>query len=112
MPVQSSSRGRYFGADIVRVGEPLVAASDKYDEEGGDSFLSDGWATEFISIDNGSDYDDVEANIPEDSGLKDLDSDLSDVQIDDLDALIKPVSIMKKADSTPDIVSPDNVLFY
>lgn len=99
--MQSNSRGRYFGSKILKIGEPLVVASYKCDSESdADPFCCGGHFAEFISIDVGSDNDGVETSIPKDSDTKEVESSLSDMLLDELDVLIKPVRIMNKANNS------------
>lgn len=61
-----------------------------------DPFSHDGRFADFISIGVDSDGDSMETIVLKDSNAKECDSDLSDMQSDELDVLIKPIRIMNK----------------
>ena len=97
--IQNNSRVRYFGSKIIKLGESLAVNSDKCAmEKVTDPFCYDGCFADFISIDADSDDNDgVQTNVAEDYNTKESESDLSDMHPDELDAVIKPVRIMNKA---------------
>nr|XP_029116510.1 LOW QUALITY PROTEIN: uncharacterized protein LOC105060998 [Elaeis guineensis] len=95
--VQSNSRGRYFGSTISVIGESLIAPVNKLDGgEGEDLFCSDGRFADYISLDVGKESGTVKLNLPIHLHPAESDSDHFDMQPDDLDALIKPIRIMKR----------------
>ncbi|KAJ0984390.1 hypothetical protein J5N97_002746 [Dioscorea zingiberensis] len=95
-----SNKRRYFGSSITEAGKPLNVVSYKNDTEEGDMFCCDGRFTDFISLDVKSDEDGTEATVPMDSHSTPCDSELSDQQPDDIDALIKPVGLMHTTNLT------------
>nr|XP_011459807.1 PREDICTED: uncharacterized protein LOC101310670 [Fragaria vesca subsp. vesca] len=85
--------GRYFIAKDVRVSEPITASAKHREQNGDDIFGND-----FISI-NVSDEEAGESNNPPEQTTF-YDSDPSDLDLDDLDELIKPIRLLEKMKKT------------
>ncbi|XP_008811215.4 uncharacterized protein LOC103722434 isoform X2 [Phoenix dactylifera] len=95
--VQSNSRGRYFGSSISEIGESLIVSVNELDGvEGEDLLCSDGQFADYIGLDVGKESGAVKVNLPIHLHPVESESDHFDMQPDDLDALIKPVHIMKR----------------
>ncbi|XP_072963552.1 uncharacterized protein [Typha angustifolia] len=98
---QSSSSGRYFGFSINYVAEPIKIPSDKLEtEKDEDLFCSGGWFADYISLSDGINEDGEDYNHPKDFLPVQSESDQLDLNTEDLDALIKPIRIMRKANLT------------
>ncbi|KAG6626185.1 hypothetical protein CIPAW_15G030900 [Carya illinoinensis] len=89
---QKNARGRYFGSMHINVSEPGTTVFEKHPSHNNDDLLLEGKFADYIGLDV-SDEEVGESNDPG-SEQTFCDSDLSDVQFDDLDQLIKPVRIM------------------
>ncbi|KAM0933950.1 putative transcription factor C3H family [Dioscorea sansibarensis] len=90
----SSNKRRYFGSSITEAVKPLNVVHDKKVVEGRDLFCCDGQFTDFISLDANSDEDGAEVTVSMDSHAMPCDSELSDQQPEDVEALIKPVHLL------------------
>ncbi|XP_006657168.2 uncharacterized protein LOC102707322 [Oryza brachyantha] len=92
--LQNSSWGRYFDASIDHESETGKVSLDKDEREKPHRVFSDG---DFLNLNDDGDEDIAALDVSDDIPLMELDSrDLSS-QIDNLDALIKPLRIMRTA---------------
>ncbi|PKA63562.1 Zinc finger CCCH domain-containing protein 7 [Apostasia shenzhenica] len=99
--LRSSCQGRYFYSTLVKAGELLKVPSGKNYLLGGDDiFCFDGRFNEYVSLHAVTDKFGAQIKDPMDSFLGQLDTDCSDMQSCDIDALIKPIRIMKRGDLT------------
>ncbi|KAG6483010.1 uncharacterized protein LOC122014653 isoform X1 [Zingiber officinale] len=95
--VQGNTWGRYFGSDISLVGEPLVVSLDKKVVKKANDLFCNGQFTEFIAL--AADEIDDEASFmvsEDDTHPSHFESGNDALQNNDLDALIKPIRIMRK----------------
>uniref|UniRef100_A0A1D1XXX7 Zinc finger CCCH domain-containing protein 7 n=1 Tax=Anthurium amnicola TaxID=1678845 RepID=A0A1D1XXX7_9ARAE len=92
--IHNHGRGRYFGCSASEVGEPQMFASNMDMQKKHDIFFHEGRFAEYISLDIDTDGDVIEDNDPMNSHSILMNSNLSDSQSSDADALIKPVRIM------------------
>ncbi|XP_022749074.1 uncharacterized protein LOC111298604 isoform X2 [Durio zibethinus] len=87
---QKNARGRYFGIDIL---EPKRMVSERHEALDHDDIFFDGKLSDYIGLDV-SDDEAGELNHVMFDQTTFGDNDSSDLQLDDLDELIKPVGIM------------------
>lgn len=73
--------------------------SGKHCAQNGDDIFDDGRAADFISID-ASDEEAGESNDPINEQAASCDSDSSELELDDLDELIKPVRLLDRSPKT------------
>ncbi|XP_058089833.1 uncharacterized protein LOC131236574 isoform X2 [Magnolia sinica] len=94
---QKNARGRYFGSPLlVDIGQSGKLASDSCCAgQGGDIFSLDGRYADFISLDVG-DEEARETNNTVGANTTLYGCDSSDLQLDSLDPLIKPVLLMNE----------------
>eukprot|EP00257_Ricinus_communis_P017037 XP_015575379.1 uncharacterized protein At1g21580 isoform X2 [Ricinus communis] len=89
---KKNSRGRYFGSMHVNISEPGTAVSEKHSVQENDNFCFEGSISDYISLDVS---DEAEENSnPADKQTSLCDSDALDLELVDLDELIKPIRIM------------------
>lgn len=81
--------GRYFVSKDVSVSEPITASGKHCAQNGDDIFGND-----FISIDVSDEEAGESNNPPEQTTF--YDSDPSELDLDDLDELIKPIRLLDK----------------
>ncbi|KAK8916280.1 Zinc finger CCCH domain-containing protein 7 [Platanthera zijinensis] len=95
--LKSSSQGRYFFSSIGKASKPLSIASSQNDlEDPNDIFYSDGRFSDYINLDTDSDDAGIGNNVLMDSYPGMLSCGYHDMKSCDIDALIKPVQIMKR----------------
>lgn len=92
MGAQKNAQGRYFGFMHIDVSEPGTTVFEKNPSQSNEDISLEGKFADYIGL-NVSDEEVSEINDPA-SEQTFCDSDLSEVQFDDLDQLIKPVRIM------------------
>ncbi|XP_074571066.1 uncharacterized protein LOC141827663 [Curcuma longa] len=95
--VQGNTWGRYFGSGISLVGEPLVVSLDTDSEKKANDLFCNGQFAEFIAL--AYDENDDEASFmvsADDAHPSNFESGNDALQNNDLDALIKPIRIMRK----------------
>ncbi|GAV81655.1 hypothetical protein CFOL_v3_25109 [Cephalotus follicularis] len=90
---QKNTQGRYFGSMHVKISEPGIAVSEKYSFLDHDDHIFEGRNADYISLgvsdeEYGESYD-----LPSEQ-TSFFDSDPSDLQLNDIDELIKPVRVM------------------
>ncbi|KAI5355206.1 hypothetical protein L3X38_008101 [Prunus dulcis] len=95
---QKNAWGRYFVSKDINFSEPR-AVSGKHCAQNGDDIFDDGRAADFISID-ASDEEAGESNDPINEQAASCDSDSSELELDDLDELIKPVRLLDRSPKT------------
>lgn len=96
--LKSNSQGRYFST-IGKANKPLSTASSQNDlEDPNDIFCSNGRFTEYINLETDSDDVGIGNNVLMDSYPGNLACGYHEMKSCDIDALIKPVQIMKKGD--------------
>lgn len=91
---QRKAQGRYFGSTHVNVSEPRTAVNEKHSTQNNDDIFIEGKYADYISLD----FSDEEVGETNDLTSQRMfyDSDSSDLQLDDLDELIKPFRIMNR----------------
>ncbi|KAK8964802.1 Zinc finger CCCH domain-containing protein 7 [Platanthera guangdongensis] len=95
--LKSSSQGRYFFSSIGKASKPLSISSSQNDlEDPNDIFCSDGRFSDYINLDTDSDDAGIGNNVLRDSYPGMLSFGYHDIKSCDIDALIKPVQIMKR----------------
>ena len=94
--LQNSSWGRYFDASIDHQDETRKVSLDEDEREKPQRVFTDG-DLGFISLDDDADEDVTALDASDDIPLMELDSGDLSVQTDNLDALIKPLRIMRTA---------------
>ncbi|OIW16633.1 hypothetical protein TanjilG_01872 [Lupinus angustifolius] len=92
-----NSRGRYFGSSPIHVYEPGMVVAPKQHQQNDDDLEE---LPDYIGLDGYFDVDEeVTENIDQSFEQAACDSDSLDLQLDNLDDLIKPVLIMKSSQS-------------
>uniref|UniRef100_A0A0E0E443 C3H1-type domain-containing protein n=1 Tax=Oryza meridionalis TaxID=40149 RepID=A0A0E0E443_9ORYZ len=94
--LQNSSWGRYFDASIDHQDETRKVSLDEDEREKPQRVFSDG-DLGFINLDDDADEDVTALDASDDIPLMELDSGDLSAQTDNLDALIKPLRIMRTA---------------
>ncbi|KAF3976404.1 hypothetical protein CMV_000424 [Castanea mollissima] len=91
---QRKAQGRYFGSTHVNVSEPRTAVNEKHSTQHNDDIFIEGKYADYISLE----FSDEEVGETNDLTSERMfyDSDSSDLQLDDLDELIKPFRIMNR----------------
>ncbi|XP_055833416.1 uncharacterized protein At1g21580 isoform X2 [Solanum dulcamara] len=105
-----NGRGRYFGSPHIDITERITAGSEKPSVKGNNDIFLEGKFADFISLD-GSDKE--EQTIDQRSEEKPLfESGPTEMQLDDLDELIKPMRLINRnrsVGSSPYIDSPSDM---
>ncbi|XP_010319713.1 uncharacterized protein At1g21580 isoform X3 [Solanum lycopersicum] len=105
-----NGRGRYFGSPHIHISECITAGSEKPSVKGNNDIFLEGKFVDFISLDGS---DEEEQTIDQRSEEKPLcESGPAEMQLDDLDELIKPVRLINRnrsVGSSPYIDSPSDM---
>lgn len=100
--MQSNSWGRYFGSSISDVSKSLAVSLDKEDDKKvEDLFCFDGRFADYISLSLDNHAGESSFVASKDLHQSEFSSGNSLMQKDNLDALIKPIRIMRKDYSMP-----------
>ncbi|KAG5568493.1 hypothetical protein H5410_064501 [Solanum commersonii] len=105
-----NGRGRYFGSPHIDITECITAGSEKPSVKGNNDIFLEGKFVDFISLDGS---DEEEQTIDQRSEEKPLcESGSAEMQLDDLDELIKPMRLINRnrsVGSSPYIDSPSDM---
>ncbi|XP_027772203.1 uncharacterized protein LOC107017622 isoform X2 [Solanum pennellii] len=105
-----NGRGRYFGSPHIHITECITAGSEKPSVKGNNDIFLEGKFVDFISLDGS---DEEELTIDQRSEEKPLcESGPAEMQLDDLDELIKPMRLINRnrsVGSSPYIDSPSDM---
>ncbi|KAK4722029.1 hypothetical protein R3W88_012262 [Solanum pinnatisectum] len=105
-----NGRGRYFGSPHIDITECITAGSEKPSVKGNNDIFLEGKFVDFISLDGS---DEEEQTIDQRSEEKPLcESGPAEMQLDDLDELIKPMRLINRnrsVGSSPYIDSPSDM---